>query len=252
MLALFTFGYWGWGSSTKLLLKATAAVEETRGYTPPMFVDLRVSRSVRATQFSGSAFEKLAGTERYQWMPKLGNQRIRDRTTGAPKIVDPSAATELLELVIARAKQKQRVLAFCACTYPETAIGVCHRTTVGDLVLAAAKKRRVGIEVAEWPGGKPANIEIPTTLPELRRLRPSTHAALLPPWPIETTACVPWGSRITAVKGDERVTFLTEAAKPSRGKLVLPQMAWGYDDWKVAWKEIGLERMGLGAKRTGS
>jgi hypothetical protein len=235
---MFTFGYWGWGSSTKLLLEATAAADRSRGFAPPMFVDLRVSRSVRASEFNGSAFQRLAGADRYRWMPELGNQRVRDRTTGAPKIVEPAAAEDLLSLVLERAKQKQRVLAFCACAYPRTVGQVCHRTVVADLVLKAAKRGRTRLMVEEWPGGDPSRVHVTVSSAELRRLAPSTHASLAPSWPLVNLATFAWGSLVTATDGEAEVTFLAEAAKPSRGRLVIPQMAWGWDDWRAARKEI--------------
>ncbi len=46
------------------------ADRKARGFEAPMFVDLRVSRSVRAAGFNSKAFEELAGPERHVWMPK--------------------------------------------------------------------------------------------------------------------------------------------------------------------------------------
>ena len=47
-LTMFTWGYWGWGSSTKKLKQAVDLVERSRGYEPPYFVDVRMKRSGRA------------------------------------------------------------------------------------------------------------------------------------------------------------------------------------------------------------
>jgi hypothetical protein len=45
---LFTWGYYGWGNATPQLVEAVDAVEHSRGFAPPLFVDIRIRRSVRA------------------------------------------------------------------------------------------------------------------------------------------------------------------------------------------------------------
>jgi hypothetical protein len=52
-LTLFSWGYWGWGSCVPQLLQDVDAVEAARGYGPPLFVDIRMSRDVRARGFMG-------------------------------------------------------------------------------------------------------------------------------------------------------------------------------------------------------
>ncbi len=250
-MTMFTFGYWGWGSSTKLLLKASSAVERARGFARPMFVDLRISRSVRAAGFRDSAFEKLAGSGRYIWMPELGNRAVRDRPKRGPKIVidDPTAAGTLLDQLTASAGDKQRVIAFCACEVPGTSEKpVCHRRVVADLVLAEAKRRRLKLHVMEWPGGTATRREVQVTTKELRAL--ASRAALKPKWPEAEIAAMPWGSRITARAGGESLTFLARAPKPRGGSLVLPQWAWGWDDWDEAYEEH-VAALGLGGQQTG-
>lgn len=68
---LFSWGYYGWGNHTDRLVEAVDAVEESRGFRPPVFVDIRIRRSVRAVGFNGTRFEKLLGPERHRWMPSL-------------------------------------------------------------------------------------------------------------------------------------------------------------------------------------
>ena len=58
---LFTWGYYGWGNHTPSLVEAVDAVETERGFQPPIFVDIRLRRSVRAAGFTGQAFERLVG-----------------------------------------------------------------------------------------------------------------------------------------------------------------------------------------------
>src|ERR1017187_2039954 len=59
MLTLFTWGYWGWGNATHELIRAVDATERERGFKPPVFFDIRASRSVRARGFRDDAFEQL-------------------------------------------------------------------------------------------------------------------------------------------------------------------------------------------------
>ena len=61
---IFTWGYYGWGNATKQLVEVVDAVEQDRGFRPPVFVDIRIRRTVWAKGFQGNAFEKLLGPER--------------------------------------------------------------------------------------------------------------------------------------------------------------------------------------------
>lgn len=58
-LTVFIWGYDGWGASTRQLKAAVDTVEASRGYEPPYFVDLRISRSVRVEGFKEAAFVKV-------------------------------------------------------------------------------------------------------------------------------------------------------------------------------------------------
>jgi hypothetical protein len=155
-LTLFTWGYYGWGNATPELVEAVDAVEMSRGFEPPIFVDIRIRRTVRAKGFQGNAFEKLLGLSRHRWMKSLGNKFIQTRTGPNIQIADPSAAEELLDLALDSGRTKQRLLFFCGCPWPRCNGKIaCHRTTVAGLVLEAAKKRGVPVEIVEWPGGDP-------------------------------------------------------------------------------------------------
>src|SRR5262245_25662387 len=93
------------------------AVEKNRGFKGPVFVDTRFSRSVRAVGFRGDAFEKKAGPQRYRWMKGLGNRAIAKRSGPRLQIADPSAAEGLLKLAVDLARQRQRLIFFCACEF---------------------------------------------------------------------------------------------------------------------------------------
>src|SRR6266849_159936 len=100
-ITLFTWGYWGWGTTTDRLVEAAGAVERARGFEPPLFVDIRIQRSVRAAGFKGGAFPRTVGRERYVWMRSLGNAAVLERVPGI-RINDPAAADTLLDLALDR------------------------------------------------------------------------------------------------------------------------------------------------------
>ena len=81
-LTIFTWGYYGWGNHTTQLVKAVDAVEASRGFEPPIFVDVRIRRTVRAIGFQGTNFEKLLGPKRHRWMKELGNGFDVKKRTG--------------------------------------------------------------------------------------------------------------------------------------------------------------------------
>jgi hypothetical protein len=147
LLTVFSFGYWGWGGETEALVVAADAVERARGFGPPIFVDIRLSRSVRAEGFRDDAFERLVGFDGYRWMRTLGNRSIK---TGENRIriAAPEAAEQLLDLALDARRDRRRVIFFCACEVPR----VCHRRAVGHLLLRVAARRGLPINVTEWPG----------------------------------------------------------------------------------------------------
>jgi hypothetical protein len=163
-VTIFTWGYYGWGNATPQLIEAVDAAETSRGFEPPFFVDIRIRRSVRAKGFVGKAFEKSLGPSRHRWMQSLGNKSILTHTGPDIQIADPPAAYKLLDLAIELADHKQRVLFFCSCQWPRGNGDIlCHRCTVAELVLKAAKKHEQSVEIVEWPGGEPKQIDLEVT-----------------------------------------------------------------------------------------
>jgi hypothetical protein len=140
----FSWGYRGWGNHTRELVKLVDAVERGRGFEPPVFVDVRLRRAVRAIGFRDRAFEELLG-KRYVWLPQLGNRAIADPRLEM-QLAEPAAIEELAKL--ANAKQR-RVIFFCSCASPE-ARHTCHRGLVVDELVRTAK-----LTVQEWPGAAP-------------------------------------------------------------------------------------------------
>ncbi len=247
-LELFSFGYWGWGSSTPLLLEATAAVEEARGHAPPCFVNVRVARSVRAVGFRDRAFEELAGSDRYVWMPELGNKRVADRGDGEAEIVEPAAAGDLLDLAIERARRKQRIIFFCACDYPGTSRAPgCHRLLVTELLLEEARRRNLAMGIGEWPGGEPQDVTIKVTRSEFEKIS-AAGLQLKSSLGLAEVAGLPWGSRVTAAHGGRRYQFIGGPGRPWRGSLVTPLLLAGDGNLEKAWRRMQ-RNLGLGWRR---
>lgn len=155
-LTLFSFGYFGWGNAIDQLLAATQAVEAARGLGPPIFVDIRYKRTVRAEGFREGAFARRLGHENHRWMRTLGNSAIGTRKRRI-EIAAPDAAHHLLDLALDAHTRRRRVIFFCSCENPCD----CHRRVVGKLVVRAARKRGVPVNVVEWPGtGTPSDVAL--------------------------------------------------------------------------------------------
>lgn len=196
---LFTWGYYGWGNATPQLVEAVDAVEASRGFDPPIFVDIRIRRTVRAKGFQGNAFEKLLGPSRHRWIKSLGNKFIQTHTGPIIQVADSSAAGELLDLALEAAGHKQRLLFFCSCQWPRCDGEIaCHRTTVAGLVLAVAKKRAVHVEAVEWPGGEQRQIDLDVTAQVFAAVRKGRMTVPLGYQPeLAEVAGLPWGSLAT-------------------------------------------------------
>jgi hypothetical protein len=202
-LTLLGFGYWGCGGATRTLVQAVNAVEASRSLEPPLWVDIRISRAVRAAGFRDDAFARLV-KDRYQWMPELGNQRVKERRRGI-QIKNPAAADDLLQLALD--DQRRRVIFFCACPHPIH----CHRYTVAQLLLKQAAARRIKILVQEWPGGEPDDeltLDVPlTTLKQVQREQRRTLPIPASMTAAETAA-LPWGTIAHLRAGTEVVNVL--------------------------------------------
>ena len=228
---LFTWGYHGWGNHTPKLVEAVDAVETSRGFQPPIFVDIRIRRSVRAAGFTGPAFERLLGQDRHRWMKSLGNKFIETRTGPNIQIADPTAADELLDLAIKSARHKQRLLFFCSCPWPrcEGKI-VCHRATVAGLVLKAATKRGIHVEVVEWPGGDPKRIDLEVSPKDFTAVRKGRMTVPLGERAdLAEVAALPWSSIATLHSGDQTLHRVVGPAICQTSGWVLPVLYCFFD-----------------------
>ena len=195
-MTVFSWGYYGWGNHTPQLVEAVDAAETSRGFEPPVFVDVRIRRSVRAAGFTGPAFGKLLGPGRHHWMKSLGNTFIQTRTGPTIQIAKPQAAEELLDLAVESGKTKQRLLFFCSCQWPRSEGEIaCHRCTIAALVLDAAKRRKVPVEVVAWPGGDPKHIDLDVSSEDFSAIRSGRKSVpLSASVELAEVAALPWCS----------------------------------------------------------
>lgn len=221
---LFSWGYYGWGNATAQLVEAVDAVEKARGFEPPLFVDTRIRRSVRAQGFTGGAFEKRLGSDRHRWMKSLGNKHILTRTGPFIQIAEPKTAGDLLDLAIAADERRRRVLFFCSCQWPrDEGTTACHRDVIADLVLAEARKRGRDVAVVEWPGGMPATLEIEVTPAVFKSVKQGRATVPLGrPESLAPVAGLPWGSAVTLRAGESTLRIVSGPARCQPKGWVLP------------------------------
>ena len=221
-VTVFSWGFWGWGTATRQLIAAVDAAERRRGCGLPMFVDIRLRRSGRAPGFRSGAFERLLGRRRYRWMPSLGNSNIGTRK--AAKIACPAVADHLLDTALDVAERGSRVIFFCACESPRRAAD-CHRHIVAGLLRRVARRRRVVVQVEEWPGGQPSASTralrvSPATLVAVARGARAIPLAFARA-PLQWVG-VPWGTLVELRAGKDELPIAVGPAAYRAGRWVLP------------------------------
>lgn len=226
-ITIFSWGYYGWGNAPEKFVQAVDAVERSRGFKPPLLVEVRIQRTGRAEGFKGSNFEKLLGPKRYKWMKELGNVAVQKRA-GPMKIADPSAAGELLDLAMEEADQDRRLLFFCGCRWPkEDGKIACHRTAVTSLLLKAAEKQGVAIEVVEWPGGKPDRLDLTVSQKDFNALLADRWYVPARGMSLADSAGVSWGSMATVNCDELRVDAVVGPARFRQKEWQLPVLWYG-------------------------
>lgn len=171
-IVLYSWGYWGWGNATKALVRSVDAAEAIQGRRPPIFVDIRIRRNVRAKGFTGDAFERTVRRNRYRWIRDLGNESV---LTGARRthLRNPRAAAQLLDLAIEASAGRRRLIFFCACEFPRADGKQCHRVDVTRLVYAAARKRGIDVTIQERSFGEPKRPRLEVRSTAAKRVRAS-------------------------------------------------------------------------------
>jgi hypothetical protein len=223
ILTIFSFGYCGWGPHTRELLSLVDASERRAGFSPPLWVDIRYHRNVRAAGFNSMAFANLVGPARYLWMQGLGNRAVAGRTGDSVpgiKIHNPADAELLLATAVDVLRtSNRRTIFFCSC--PSWAAKGCHRYTVGGLVLQVARKQKMAVAISEWPGNEPKTIVkvVPTIL--LRQIESSL--AKVPDLPMTGALAslphdLPCGTVIRFKAGeDDELALVVGPANPGAG-----------------------------------
>lgn len=208
-LNLFSWGYWGWGSTTKQFVESADLAEKARGFNPPLFVDVRLDRSVRAPGFREGAFQRTMGDDRYVWMNGLGNKNVG--TGGAWVLKEPKDVQKLLKLAEENSSLHRRVIYFCACEYPVR----CHRSLITNNLLKLAKQHNRRIRLAEWPGTDlpeaPLRWNVPKAiLSSVQRGRKNFE--LPTEVPLADAASVAWYTPVVLVSGDTQLPILAGPA----------------------------------------
>lgn len=215
---MFSWGYWGWGTKTKAFVDAANAVEKSRGFAPPFFVDIRFRRTGRAPGFIQNAFQKQVGEENYLWMQSLGNRAIGTEEGGI-QINDPAGAEDLLELAIKLNIERRRVIFYCACDATSFSGVECHRYTVTELLIKAARTASIGLQVIEWPGGEPGVVTFPPDPKMTRAFRSGRRLISAGDADISSVAGMPWYSaaRFGSDEQDSEFYFLGPGKPDNKG-----------------------------------
>ena len=125
------------------------------------------------------------------------------------RIQCPDAAEQLLDLAIDAAAANKRIIFSCHCLSPDNA-EYCHRSKVAKLVSHSARRRRVRVEIEEWPGGAPARTTVSRIRigePEMRKVRHGASTVSLTKRQASTAlAAMPWGALVELVSlGEQQV-----------------------------------------------
>jgi len=210
-LTVFTWGYWGWGNHTSDFVRTVDAIERSRGKRPPIFADIRFSRSVRAPGFRERAFEETVGTSRYRWLRKLGNANIGTGEKGV-RITNPAGFEELLQLVINADRQNRRVIFFCACESAR----YCHRATVARFLHKIATRKRSPLTIIEWPGGEPKAVQLTVSAKAIKAVEHGgrrIHVNDLPPKTLGKLMALPWCSHVDLRSDDTNLGIFSGPAQ---------------------------------------
>jgi len=134
-------------------------------------------------------------------------------------------------LAIKLSKTKQRLMFFCSCKFNKFGGKPnCHRCTVAGLLIKAAKKQGVSIQVVEWPGGEPKNIKMEITPKLFGSINKGVMNITLPKdCDLAEMAGLPWGTVVTFKCNDQELNRIVGPAIRQKGKWILPVQFFYFD-----------------------
>jgi hypothetical protein len=222
-ITIFSFGYDGWGPHTRELVKLVDQAEREDNFQPPLWVDVRHRRNVRAEGFQGNTFARLVGLDRYLWLQGLGNGGI-DKGTGID-INYPNDAAILLWIATREAERRRRVVFFCSCPFALIDGELeCHRWRVGSLLLREATRADIPITVVEWPGRTAVHITREVSPKIFQRIRRAVERNRQGFWRMPIKDLLPYipkvlphCSIVTVQSAGGALKLVTGPANPSNG-----------------------------------
>ena len=138
---------------------------------------------------------------------------------------------------------------FCGCAnQKEEGKITCHRWMVGALLLKAARRQGINIEIVEWPGGAPRRIEVPLSHKDFASVERGRMTIPLGKRPaLEEVAGLGWGSVATVCCGEEQIYRVV-------GPVIYRGQQWHlqvleYDD-ELANSHAAYERMAASARKS--
>jgi hypothetical protein len=187
--------------------------ERRKGFSPPIFFDIRLKRNVRAKGFLEDAFQRLLPRGRYRWFPRLGNANVATGERGK-KIADSFSSRILLEEALGYAKKNRRIILFCACEFACD----CHRQLVAQLLLRDAERTGHRIKIAEWPGGAPIRTEVRVERAIFEGICGNILNVRLSDRSLPRDLIgLPWGSIVDVISGKESVPIISGPPKFQKG-----------------------------------
>jgi hypothetical protein len=190
-------------------------------------------------------------------MKSLGNKFIETGTGPRIQIADPKAAEELLDLAIELRRSKQRLLFFCSCQWPRCGGKInCHRATVAGLVLRAARRRGIAIDISEWPGRSPKRIKLEMKTEDFASIKRGRMTIPLGKQPdLSVMAALPWGSIATLSSNGESLHRVVGPANHEGAQWALPVLCLYHDPatelGEYARESVSIRRaLGLEPKRS--
>jgi len=159
------------------------------------------------------------------------------------------AATQLLDVALEAQHRSARVLFFCACESPWQA-QYCHRHMVAKLAKHWAQRRRIPLDVQEWPGGRPTArpLGLRVSLGTFRDVASGAQTVPLTRKRVPVNWCgIPWGTIVMLKAGLDELPVSVGPAAYRLGRWALPRFQ--DHDEEPAHDVAGLRRQSAKLRR---